>query len=156
MADSPVTDRAVRIRWASAPEDLPGAFAVRMRVFCEEQGVSREEEMDGRDGEALHLVALEPDDGRVIATLRLLMDAEVAKVGRVAVERDWRRRGIALRMLELALEAARERGCARARLAAQLEAVALYERAGFAVESDTFEEAGIEHVWMGRALTSAG
>lgn len=30
--------------------------------------------------------------------------------------------------------------------------VALYERAGFAVESDVFEEAGIPHVWMGRAL----
>ncbi len=40
----------------------------------------------------------------------------------------------------------------RVRLAAQLVAVALYEQAGFAVESEQFEEAGIAHVWMGRSL----
>ncbi len=31
---------------------MQGALAVRMRVFCEEQGVSAEEELDGRDEEA--------------------------------------------------------------------------------------------------------
>ncbi len=148
-----MADPEIPIRWASGPEDVQGAFAVRERVFCGEQGVPKEEEIDGRDEDALHLVALDPDGRRVIGTLRLLLDADSAKVGRVAVEREWRRRGIALRMLGLALAAARERGCVRARLAAQLEAVALYEQAGFAVESDVFEEAGIPHVWMGQRLT---
>ena len=89
---------------------------------------------------------------RVVGTLRLLVDGERAKVGRVAVEREWRRRGIALRMLELAIAQARADGCMRVRLAAQTAATALYERAGFAVESDEFEEAGIPHVWMGLRL----
>ena len=146
---------AVEIRWARDGQDMPGAFSLRERVFCGEQGVPREEELDARDGDALHLVALAPD-GRVVGALRLLLDdhegTRVAKIGRVAVQREWRRRGIALRMLELALTAAREHGCARARLAAQLEAVALYEHAGFAVESERFEEAGIQHVWMGQRL----
>jgi predicted GNAT family N-acyltransferase len=144
------------IRWAAVPADVRGAFALRERVFCDEQGVPREEEIDVRDEDALHLVTLAPDGQQVIGTLRLLLDGEVAKVGRVAVAREWRRRGIALRMLALALAAARARGCEQVRLAAQLEAVALYERAGFAVESDLFEEAGIQHVWMGqRFRTSA-
>ncbi len=142
----------IPIRWATGPEDIRGAIALRERVFCGEQGVPREEEIDGRDDEALHLVALDPHDAAVIGTLRLLFDGNAAKVGRVAVAREWRRQGIALRMLELALAAARERGCVRARLAAQLEAVSLYEQAGFAVESEQFEEAGIPHVWMGRRL----
>jgi predicted GNAT family N-acyltransferase len=145
--------REIRMRWASGPDDVRGALAVREQVFCREQGVPRAEEIDGRDEHALHLVALDPDGRRVIGTLRLLVDAERAKVGRVAVERDWRRRGIASRMLELALLAARERGCREARLASQLEATGLYRRAGFAVESEPFEEAGIAHVWMGRSLT---
>jgi predicted GNAT family N-acyltransferase len=81
----------------------------------------------------------------------LLADG-TAKVGRVAVERDWRRRGVASRMLDMALAAARERGCREARLAAQMQATGLYERAGFSVESDPFQEAGIAHVWMGRSL----
>lgn len=86
------------------------------------------------------------------AALRLLVDAHTAKVGRVAVERDWRRRGIAGRMLALALARAREQGCTRARLAAQLAATGVYRRAGFSVESESFQEAGIEHVWMGLQL----
>ncbi len=115
-----------------------------------EQKVPVEEELDGRDAEALHLVAL--DDGRVVGTLRLLFDGTTAKVGRVAVEHGRRRRGLAAAMLEEALAEARRRGCTRARLASQVDVIGLYERAGFAVESDVFEEAGIPHVWMGRPL----
>jgi predicted GNAT family N-acyltransferase len=142
----------IRIRWALGAEDVRGALTVREQVFCVEQGVPRTEEIDGRDAEALHVVALSPDARRVIGTLRLLVDGDSAKVGRVAVERDWRRRGIASRMLDIALDGARERGCARVRLAAQLEAIALYEQAGFTVESDPFDDAGIPHVWMGQRL----
>jgi ElaA protein len=145
----------IDIRWATEPGDVSGAIAVREQVFCREQGVPVAEEVDGLDDSAEHLVAIAPADGRVIGTLRLLVDGDTAKVGRVAVERDWRRRGIAARMLQLALARARERGCVRARLAAQLEAIALYEQAGFAVESDEFEEAGIPHVWMGMLLTQS-
>jgi predicted GNAT family N-acyltransferase len=139
------------IRWARDTAEVQGAIAVRERVFVLEQGVPVEEELDGRDDEALHLVAIGADR-QVIATLRLLFDGELAKVGRVAVDRDWRRRGIAARMLELALAEARARGARRARLASQLEVVALYEHAGFTVESGVFEEAGIPHVWMGLDL----
>lgn len=141
-----------RLRWAATPEEVRDALRVREQVFCREQGVPRELEIDGRDGTALHLLAVEAEGERVIGTLRLLLDEGVAKVGRVAVERDWRRRGIASRMLDLALARARERGFEQARLASQLDATGLYERAGFAVESEPFEEAGIAHVWMGRRL----
>ena len=153
--DSRPPHAGVEIRWSTGPEDLQGAFALRERVFYGEQGVPREEDVDAHDAEALQLVALDRDSRRVIGTLRVVIDGEHAKVGRVAVQREWRRRGVALRMLELALSAARERGCTRVRLAAQLQAVALYERAGFAVESDPFKEAGIQHVWMGRRFETS-
>lgn len=146
----------VGIRWAAGARDLEGAIAVREQVFCREQGVPREEELDGRDAEALHLVALDPATDRVIATLRLLHEGARAKVGRVAVERDWRRQGIAARMLQLALSRARSLGATEVRLAAQLEAKSLYEQAGFVVESERFEEAGIPHVWMGLRFAPEG
>jgi predicted phosphoribosyltransferase/predicted GNAT family N-acyltransferase len=142
----------IPIRWATGPDDLRGAIAVREQVFCVEQGVPRSEEIDGRDEDALHLVALAPDDGRVIGTLRLLLDGGDAKIGRVAVQREWRRRGIASRMLDIALADARERGCPRARLASQMDATGLYARAGFTVQSEPFYEARILHVWMGLEL----
>jgi predicted GNAT family N-acyltransferase len=99
------------VRWASAEEELAGALALRELVFCGEQGVARAEELDGRDGAARHVVALAPDTREVVGTLRLLVDGGTAKVGRVAVARAWRRRGIASRMLQLAIAGARERGC---------------------------------------------
>jgi predicted GNAT family N-acyltransferase len=143
---------AVSIRWAAGTEDVEGALRVRDRVFCDEQGVPRSEERDELDDTALHLVALQQGGARIVGTLRLLAAGDVAKIGRVAVERDWRRRGIASRMLEIALVVARERGCVQARLASQLDATALYRGAGFTVESEPFEDAGIPHVWMGRSL----
>ncbi|HWX52579.1 MAG TPA: GNAT family N-acetyltransferase [Solirubrobacteraceae bacterium] len=129
---------------------------MRDRVFCGEQGVPKDEEVDLLDEQALHLVALDPHGGAVIGTLRLLISGGEAKIGRVAVERDWRRRGVASRMLRAALEAARGRGCTSARLAAQLQATELYEAVGFTVNSTTFEEAGIPHVWMELRLEPAG
>jgi predicted GNAT family N-acyltransferase len=144
----------VVIRWAAAPEEVSGAMAVREAVFCGEQGVPRTEEVDRLDEHALHLVALAPGDARVVATLRLLLDEDVARIGRVAVQADWRHRGIASRMLQLAVQRAGESGHARARLAAQTRAKALYERAGFSVESEPFDDAGMPHVWMGRRLAA--
>jgi putative N-acetyltransferase (TIGR04045 family) len=146
----------IPVRWAGAAGELAAALALREEVFCREQGVPREEEIDGLDGDALHIVALDPASAEVIGTLRLLLDGPRAKVGRVAVERRWRRRGIASRMLALALERARSEGCSRALLASQLQATAVYERAGFQVESEPFEEAGIAHVWMGCTLAGEG
>jgi ElaA protein len=140
----------IEIHWARGPEEMRGAIAVRTEVFCVEQGVPVEDELDGRDDDAAHLVAV--DDGRVIATLRLLVDGEQAKVGRVAVLRGWRRRKIAQRMLEMAIDGARERACTRASLASQTYAIELYEGAGFAVDSEIFEEAGMPHVWMRMSL----
>jgi predicted GNAT family N-acyltransferase len=144
---------SVRIRWARGTGDIADALAIRERVFCEEQGVSLEEEHDGLDASSFHLLAFATDDDRAIATLRVHITDELARIGRLAVERSWRRRGIATEMLAAALERAREEGCSRARLAAQLGAQPLYARAGFRVESAPFFEAGIEHVWMARELS---
>jgi predicted GNAT family N-acyltransferase len=116
--------------------------------------VPRAEELDGLDEQALHLIALAPDGRQAVGTLRLLGSGEEVKLGRVAVEREYRRLGIASRMIDVALTHARQRGARRAVLASQLEATGLYERAGFAIESQPFHDAGIAHVWMGLELST--
>ena len=55
-------------------------------------------------------------------------------------------------MLEALLEAARSRGEREAVLHAQLSAAPFYERAGFMRRGPEFDEAGIAHVEMLRAL----
>jgi predicted GNAT family N-acyltransferase len=148
-----MADVQIEIRWARDAEDVRGAFALREAVFYGEQNVPREEDVDELDRDAQQLVALDPNGGGVIGTLRLLSFGAEAKIGRVAVAAPWRRRGIASQMLEIALACAQGQGFERVRLAAQVVAVALYEQAGFAVESTPFQEAGIEHVWMGLTLS---
>lgn len=146
MATSPVPE----IRLAAQTGEREKALALRHRVFCDEQGVAVDLELDGRDGQALHLVAV--SGGRVVGTCRLVLDGSTAKLGRLAVEPGERGRGLGARLLARAEEQAREAGAARISLHAQLAARGLYERGGFAPVGRPFDEAGIEHVLMEKWL----
>ncbi len=139
------------IRVARDAAELTAALAVRRAVFIDEQGVSEADELDGRDGEALHLIALEPD-GTIVATCRLLAVGSKIKLGRVAVLDRARRRGLGLGLLLAADAHAKQIGGERIVLAAQTYALGLYEQAGYAVTSDVFLDADIEHVWMEKRL----
>ena len=147
MRASPPT---VALRRARDAAERSAATELRIRVFCDEQGVSREDEIDGRDGDAVHLVALER--GAVVGTCRLLFDGTTCKLGRLVVERDARRRGIGGRLLALAEAEARAAGAERIVLNAQTRARGVYRAAGYEEAGDTFMQAGIEHIRMERPL----
>jgi predicted GNAT family N-acyltransferase len=138
------------VRPARDQSEVDAALALRHEVFCTEQGVSLEEERDGRDGEALHLVVV--DDGEVVGTCRLLTEGSDVKLGRMAVATSHRGRRLAAALLAEADAQARELHARRIVLAAQLTAEAIYERAGYAPYGEVFLDAGIEHVMMGKAL----
>ncbi len=140
----------VGFRRARDAAERSAARELRIRVFCGEQGVPREEEIDGRDDEAVHLVAVER--GVVIGTCRLLFDGGTCKLGRLVVDREARRRGIGGRLLALGEEEARDAGAERIVLNAQTRARGVYRAAGYAERGDQFLEAGIEHVRMERPL----
>jgi predicted GNAT family N-acyltransferase len=55
-------------------------------------------------------------------------------------------------VLDALLQAARERGDTEVVLHAQSSAAPFYSRAGFAARGAAFEEAGIAHIEMTRAL----
>jgi len=88
------------------------------------------------------------EDGTVVGTCRLLAQDTVMKLGRLAVAPAARRSGIALRLLELADAEAGAAGAEAIALSAQVQALPLYERAGYAARGDVFLDAGIEHVRM--------
>ncbi len=138
------------VRPARDRAEVDAALALRYDVFCVEQGVSLEEELDGRDDHARHLVVVE--DGEVVGTCRLLAHGAEVKLGRMAVAPSHRGRGLAAELLIEADVRARELHARRIALAAQLSAQALYERAGYAPYGDVFLDAGIEHVMMAKAL----
>ncbi len=140
----------MEVREARTKSELAEALALRERVFCGEQGVSFEADQDGRDGEATHIVAV--DDGVVIGTCRLLFRGTVARLGRLAVQRERRGESVAVDILSEADRIARRAGSESIALHAQTYAQALYERAGYEVYGPTFVEEGIEHVAMEKRL----
>ena len=76
------TDAAARRATAA---DWPDVAALRTRVFVEEQGVPAEVEQDAHDATAVHALARD-EDGRVVATGRLLVRDGRAVIGRMAVD----------------------------------------------------------------------
>ncbi len=136
---------------AVSGNDREACLAIRVDVFCLEQGVSRELELDGLDGICRHYLAR--DGGTAVGTARTRpLGDGVVKCERMAVLAPFRGRGIGRAMLERALRDARRGGHATALLHAQTRAAPFYERMGFGREGDVFEEAGIAHVRMTLAL----
>ena len=133
--------------WANAA-DREGLREVREDVFVREQHVPREMEIDDDDPRSVHVLA-RTRTGAPIGSGRLTPDG---RVGRVAVMRDWRGRGVGTMLLQTLLEQARARRLAAVFIHAQCEAVPFWLRHGFTSVGEEFEEAGIPHVAMQRAL----
>jgi predicted GNAT family N-acyltransferase len=140
----------MEVRPARSEGEVAAALELRERVFSGEQGVSVQADRDGRDPDALHLVAVDGD--RVVGTCRLVFDGPVAKLGRMAVERERRGHGIGDAILAQAVGAASAAGSSTITLHAQLRARALYARHGFVDSGPEFVEQGIPHVAMEKQL----
>ncbi|MCI8554698.1 MAG: GNAT family N-acetyltransferase [Clostridiales bacterium] len=125
-------------RWLMPGDELSDAFAVRINVFCQEQGYTVEMEIDDIDPVAEHLVLY--DQRRPVATGRLfLMKEGVYGIGRVAVLCAYRGQGLGGVLLSLLMERAQARGAVSLELDAQCRAIPFYERYGF-------RECGPEHL----------
>jgi predicted GNAT family N-acyltransferase len=123
------------------------AAPIRFTVFVEEQGVPFEIELDKQDLLSVHAIVF--DDDTPVATGRLLPDGHI---GRMAVLKDWRRRGIGALMLQALMGRAKERGYGEVALSAQIHAVPFYRAHGFVPVGDEYMEAGIRHQAMKRPL----
>ncbi|MEN9205365.1 MAG: GNAT family N-acetyltransferase [Thermostichales cyanobacterium BF4_bins_65] len=124
---------------------------VRMQVFVTEQGVPPELEMDDRDPECVHVLAWDGD--KPVATGRLDL-AKGGKVGRLAVLKEYRQRGIGRQLMHTLEEIARHHQLDRVWFHAQVAAIPFYGKLGYRVSSEVFQEAGIPHVVMEKSLTA--
>jgi YbgC/YbaW family acyl-CoA thioester hydrolase len=129
-----------------------GASGLRRAVFIKEQRIPEEMEWDAHDVTALHAVARNRL-GRVIGTARLIAEGPgLARIGRMAVHRNLRGGGHGATVLRALEAAARSRGDRDVTLHAQRSAEAFYRRLGYAPHGEPFEDAGIAHIEMRRAL----
>jgi predicted GNAT family N-acyltransferase len=157
----------VRVRRVTSDKALAKAFAIRMRVFVKEQGVPEEIELDRDDQRAIHFLAL--DGPKAVGTARVLLHRASAKIGRMAVLKSYRGRGVGNKLLKRAIATARRREAQEQRskvrgqksdlknkkilhcgartiyLHAQVPVIGFYQRMGFRCAGPIFNEAGIAH-----------
>lgn len=132
-------------------DDIETCFALRRSVFIEEQGVSEADEYDGFDKQGIHLLATL--NGLPIGTARLLIYDDTGKIGRICVGQAHRGDGVGAALVQAAmLRLGQEPGVKRAVLGAQQYAIGFYEKLGFTLCGPVYEDAGIPHRDMERAL----
>jgi ElaA protein len=125
--------------------ELYEILKARNAVFVVEQTCPYQD-IDGIDPRSVHLFFEE--EGNILACLRLFVKEEgVVQVGRVLTLK--RGLGLGGRLLHEAVEyAAGPMKAERMYLEAQTYAVGFYEKEGFRVISEPFDEDGIPHVKM--------
>ncbi|UMT79087.1 GNAT family N-acetyltransferase [Staphylococcus roterodami] len=132
---------------------LEDCFAIRKKVFVEEQGVPEENEIDDYESISIHLIGYDQDN-QPIATARIRpIDEKVVKIERVAVIKSYRGAGIGRKLMQAVDSLAKDEGYENVTMHAQCHAIPFYESLNFKKRGNIFLEEGIEHVEMMKKLT---
>lgn len=135
---------SIEIKQIANPTELDKAFAIRRQVFCIEQNVSEEIEMDEFDDVATHLLAY--IDGKAVGTARWRFTTGGAKMERFAVLKEYRGKGVGEELVKYTLDKLKDNDFIY--LNAQESVIKFYEKYGFVVVGDRFYEANILHKRM--------
>lgn len=147
----------VRVKRVANQAELARAFAIRIRVFVKEQGVPREIELDADDPKAIHLLA--KSGSRAVGTARVVTHGGAAKIGRMAVVKSYRRKGVGTKLLRRAVAIAQGLQARRIYLHAQVTALEFYAAMHFRAVGAVFDEAGIAHrkmIWRPPSRAALG
>ena len=118
---------------------------VREEVFVLEQKITLCAELDEQDLHSTHITLT--DGGRIVAYARCYAEDGSAHIGRVLTT--VRGKGYGLEVMKTAIAHCREvLGCNHIILHAQVQVIGFYEKLGFRVTSDLFDECGIMHRTM--------
>jgi predicted GNAT family N-acyltransferase len=145
---------AIVVQEVQAAARLERAFAIRRRVFVDEQGIAEALEFDGLDEAARHLLAMVDGEAAGTLRIRLLECGRIAKIERVAVLAEQRRHRVGRALMGAALDLARAQGAGEAKVHAQTAVQRFYASLGFVAFGAAFEEDGIPHIAMRLPLTA--
>ena len=126
--------------WDKLEQD---AKFIRKQVFIIEQNIPEEEEWDDQDMISDHFVVYDQD--QPIATARLLQNNSV---GRVAVLKAYRGQGIGRMIMLEIIRQAHQQDRTFLQLSSQVHAISFYEKLGFSIQGDAYDECGIPHIKM--------
>ncbi|MFJ4658696.1 GNAT family N-acetyltransferase [Nocardia sp. NPDC088792] len=140
----------IEVVTVSSEAELAEAYAIRLRVFVDEQGVPEDIEIDELDETADHFLARL--DGKPVGAGRLIVQDGVGVLGRLAVLSETRGTGLGVALVRAIEDRVRDRGLSGIELHAQTQATGFYEKLGYQAYGDIEMDAGIPHIWMRRDL----
>ncbi|RJE84892.1 GNAT family N-acetyltransferase [Paracoccus onubensis] len=124
--------------------DIDICRTLRRMVFINEQGIAEADEWDDLDIQAVHLLAWQ--GSRPVGTARILLSGDIGKIGRVCVLQDARGTGLGVGLIRVAVDKLRDcPGITQAKLSSQVHAIGFYEKLGFTVIGQEYDDAGIPH-----------
>jgi predicted GNAT family N-acyltransferase len=110
-------------------EDLVRVMTVRAAVYIAEQECPYEEEFDGNDFSATHLLGYVGDEPA--GCMRIRYFADFAKVERLAVRKEFRSAGLAPHLVRTSVELCEMKGYQRLYVHSQKRLVKFWEKCGF-------------------------
>jgi len=125
----------IGITVAHSFEDLMRVAAIRNAVYIGEQECPYEEEYDGNDLAATHLIAYIGDEP--VGCLRLRFFADFAKFERMAIRKEFRRSRAAIQLARAGFKLCQKKGYRRVVGHIQEALVSFWSRFGFRVKPDT-------------------
>lgn len=140
-----------KVKIVKTKQEHDDAFAIRKKVFVEEQGVPLHLEYDAEDAAATHFIMYEDDKPIGAARLRSI-DNTVAKIERVCILQDQRGKKLGALMMKEMESYAISMQIKTLKLHAESYAIPFYEKLGYVVTSPEFMDAGIPHRAMEKKI----
>jgi predicted GNAT family N-acyltransferase len=147
---------AITVQLASSLNDMMQVFAVRAATYIAEQECPFDEEYDGNDFCAAHLIG--HIDGEPAGCLRIRFFSDFVKFERLAVRKEYRQSKLAFRLVREAMRYAARKGYSRVYGHARIDLVRFWETFGFRKlnEAKQLHFSNIEFVEMGGGINADG
>ena len=126
------------------------AKEIRETVFVKEQGFKKE--FDEVDNLARHMIIYEEE--QPISTCRFYFNEEKQSfiIGRIAVRKEYRGKGIGRKMLKEAEDIIRQDGGKSTMISGQVRVEKFYEKLGYQKQGEVFLDEDCPHIWMKKVL----
>jgi predicted GNAT family N-acyltransferase len=137
MPGRPSAGPCISVRVARTIDDFMRAAVIRGAVFVGEQKCPYDEEFDGNDFTATHLIAYV--DGEPAGCLRIRYFSDFAKLERLVVRKEFRGSGLGRQLVSSGVEFCRTKGYTRMCSYAQKRLVKFWGKCGFSISSTSRE-----------------
>ena len=133
------------------PALVSHAFDIRQQIFTHEQGFPADIDIDADDDNALHVVLYLADEPAAVLRC-LLFDEGLIKVGRVAVLKQYRGKGLGRELMKFVEQYGLENNYSAIGLSAQHTAIKFYHALGYQTQGEMYDEEGMDHIYMTLSL----